>query len=102
MRPGVDDRTGEDRELEIVRIGIEAENFLASALGTYMVEKADKLAEEATIALILCKPNDVEGNTKHRNDIAVATYFKSWIEGIISDGYVAERTINEQDDLASD
>ena len=102
MRPGVNEREGDDRELEIVRIGIEAENFLASALGTYMVEKADKLAEEATIKLILCKPNDVESNTELRNDIQVATYFKSWIEGVISDGYVAERTINEQDDLASE
>ncbi len=102
MRPGVNEREGDDRELEIVRIGIEAENFLASALGTYMVEKADKLAEEATIKLILCKPDDVRGNTNLRNDIAVATYFKSWIESVISDGYVAERTINEQDDLASE
>ncbi len=102
MRPGVDEREGDDRELEIVRIGIEAENFLSSALGTYLIEKADKLAEDATIALILCEPDDIKGNTKHRNDITVAAQFKGWIEGIISDGYVAERTINEQDDLAGE
>ena len=81
--------------LERAKLGIEAESFLRSALGKYMIDRADEIIESRIDALIQCSPNDIQQNTDLRNDITVCNMFKEFIAEAIQDGQIAASELDE-------
>lgn len=86
-----------DQELVTVRLGIDAEAFLASELGKHLMQRAEDDIEDATAALIGIAPDDVRGNTMLRNRIYVARQFKHWMIEAIQQGRAAYDRIKDQE-----
>jgi hypothetical protein len=87
----------EQQELEKARLGIEAESFLHSTLGRYLMERADLEVEQATIELIKADAGDFKANRDLRNKIQVAHNFKAWLVEAITAGRVATENISERE-----
>lgn len=85
------------KQLRLAKLGIEAESFLNSALGEYMIARADAMIEENTDKLIDCEPDDIKANTKYRNMIQVGGMFKSYLLEVINDGMNAHNQIEESE-----
>lgn len=90
----------DEQQLSTARLGMEAEAFLSSNLGRYMLRRVDKLINEGTDDLIACEPGDIECNTKHRNQINVGALFRRFLHEAVMDGQAAYQQINEQDALS--
>ena len=87
----------DDFLLESAKLGIEAEAFVRSSLGQYMLERADMEIEYATVELIAADPEDGKVNRDIRSKIAVASSIKEWIVEAIESGQVAIIQINDND-----
>jgi hypothetical protein len=84
-------------QLDAAKLGIEAEGFLASSLGRYLVERADLEIEKLTETLIWLSPSDITANTDVRTEIQVCIKFKQWLIEAINSGRVAARNIQESE-----
>lgn len=88
----------EDAEdLRIVRLGIDAESFLASPLGIHLATQARDEIDQATKELVAANPSDVEANTKLRNRIYVASQAIIWIREAAQAGKSAHERIKAQE-----
>jgi len=91
--------TDDEAQLNTARLGIEAEAFIRSPLGKYMLEKAELLIEQATMDLIECQPDDIARNTKYRNKITVGALFKQFLHEAKVNGDIATQQIQQDEDL---
>ena len=87
----------EEQALETVALGADAEAFKRTALGRFLNDRALLEVEKCKQALVDAAPDDLEANTKLRNDIRVAYMFLDWLDEAISAGAVAERQLKEMD-----
>lgn len=84
-------------DLRMVRLGIDAEAFLTSALGKHLTAKAQSEIDAATQMLIATSPSDIDGNTALRNRIYVASQAIIWIRQAAAEGRAAHGRILEQE-----
>lgn len=94
-----DDPSRVDLTLETAKLGIEAEAFLRSSLGRYMVDRADMEIERAMVELVEADPEDARLNREIRNRIHVAKQIKQWIGEAINSGRVAHENLIEREAL---
>lgn len=79
------------------RLGIEAEAFMKSSLGRYLVSTAEEQIRVLTEDLIQADSDDAKVNRDIRNDIHVCKMFLTWIEEAIDSGRLAEAQIRENE-----
>ena len=99
MTPEEEMQIAGDMEVRQAQLGIDAEVFLRSNLGQYMMERANLEIEEVTMELVNASPSDLETNTTCRNRIGVCNAFKVWLREVVHTGRVAENAILESDAL---
>lgn len=87
----------DSEDLKLVRLGIDAESFLKSAIGKYVATKAQHETDEATKDLIKARPDDANANTAIRNRIYVAREALNWIVQAAAEGRAAHDRIREQE-----
>ena len=83
--------------IDYAKLGIEAEAFLRSSLGKYMMSRIDEIIEQGKTDLVLCDPHNVQMNIDIRNDIKVCQMFKEFIDATIADGLNAAEQLNTED-----
>ena len=83
--------------LDIARLGIEAEAFLASNLGRYLMERAELERELATAELIAAEPSELALCVRIRNRILVIELFKNWLVEAVQEGKVASQELERLD-----
>jgi hypothetical protein len=66
-------------EKEIIALGHEADTFMTSRLGAYVMARADMEIEAALDKLSTIDPTDVEGIRRNQNVVKVYMSFKQWI-----------------------
>jgi len=69
----------EDELLQIAKLGIEAEAFVRSPLGKYLMLKANAEISAAMDDLVSADPADVKLNTEIRVHIHTAKMFIIWV-----------------------
>ena len=83
----------DDRQqtLQIVALGIEAEAFLASALGKYLIARAEDEIRFAVAGLCEVSPTNVDEIYRLQNQVWRAESIQHWIAEAIQDGAHAEQ-----------
>lgn len=74
-------------------LGIEAEKFVNSPVGTFIVEKADRLLNESFERLVKTKANMIGEIQDAQVDARVAVKIKEWLTEMIISGHVAEQQL---------
>ena len=91
-----------DIQLEKARLGIEAEAFVHSNLGRYLLARGSMDQERLTQELLECIGVDAENLKEIRrihNEIKVRELFNDYLAEVIFEGKVASHQINEIDAL---
>jgi hypothetical protein len=86
-----------DPLIKKAQLGIEAQTFIESNLGRYVVERAERQIDEANMSLSQADPFDPAQIAHLQNKIAVARAAVQWIAEAVNEGYAAERTIEAQE-----
>jgi hypothetical protein len=89
--------TGEDLNIGRAQLGIDAEAFVASNIGRYLLNRAADEDDELIDQLIHCKSTDVELNTEIRNKLQVTEMFRNWLSEAVNSGKIAHQTLEEQE-----
>ena len=87
-----------DHFLNIARLGIDAEAFLATPLGKHLNAKAQAELDAAMNELVAADPDDVKLNRDIRNRIHVVGMLLKWLEETITGGKEAHRQLMDMDD----
>jgi len=87
----------EDELLNRARLGIEAEQFLRSSIGKYLMERSDELIDIETNKLIQCDSSDLQANIDARNGIQIGALIQQWLTDAVDEGQIAQYEINEID-----
>lgn len=91
-------RLGEDRSLiELVRFGLDMEEFTRTHVGKYLVHRAEGELNEAT--KVLLDLNDLAGKdaADAHMQARVALKVLRWLDDVVQQGREAERSISERD-----
>jgi hypothetical protein len=82
--------------LKQAQLGIEAEAFLSTDLGRYLLDKADQELEDAQNKFLELLPNDSAGLLQLQSQAKRAINFKSWLSEAISTGIYAEQELKDE------
>lgn len=74
-----------------VTLGAEAERFLNTNLGRFLVQRAEEVIESAVDELKTVDPENPKTIRALQQKITVAESVQYWLAGAINDGYEAER-----------
>ncbi len=85
----------DDELLSMARMGIDAESFMRTPLGQFLIKKASNEIAAATEELIEADPSDIKVNTEIRNRIHVARMFIVWLGDSIAAGRSAHEQLKE-------
>lgn len=85
----------DDELLSMARMGIDAESFMRTPLGKFLIKKADDEIAAATEELIEADSSDTKVNTEIRNRIHIARMFKVWMCDSITIGHSAHDQLKE-------
>lgn len=95
------DREAAERErqalLRSVKLQFDAEDFVRSDLGRYLVAASDAAREEALDALVTCDPTQAETIRKLQVDYRVASTWLDWIAQAIMEGQAAQQQLTDAD-----
>lgn len=86
-----------DPLIKKAQLGIEAQTFIESNLGKYVIARAEKQIDEANMSLSTADPFDASNIAHLQSKIAVARAAVQWIAEAVNEGYAAENTIHEQE-----
>ena len=75
----------DSRLSEITALGEQAQAFINSDLGQYIIRKSSEEVDAATVELINCEPEDSRKIRKLQTDINVASKAVEWILHAIQD-----------------
>lgn len=78
-------------------LGIEAEKFLGSRIGRFIIERAEEEIEQAYQKLAVVDPEDTGVIRDLQGQIAVARAIPNWVGLAIQDGIQAEAIIREEE-----
>jgi len=87
----------EEIALETAKLGIEAESFLSSSLGKYLMDRAELHIMEHTAKLVVASPDDIKANTDCRVQIEIAQLFQEWLVELVNAGHMATNQIHEME-----
>jgi hypothetical protein len=90
--------TEENRLLGEAQLGIEAEAFMRSQIGRYLVQRAQNEIEEETALLIDADPDDIKTGRDIRNRIERCRMFLTWMTEAVNVGRKAHEELRELDD----
>lgn len=79
------------------QLGIEAQTFIESNLGKYVIARAEKQIDAANMALSEVDPFDSARVAHLQAKIGVARAAVQWIAEAVNEGYAAENAIHEQE-----
>lgn len=90
-----------ETELKIaeVRLGMQAEDFLKSPIGKYLLGRAADKADEALEKLKRVSPAETESVRALQNDVRLMESFGTWIRDAITNGNNAESQLKHQEDV---
>lgn len=89
----------DDELLSLAKMGIDAEAFLRTKLGQFILDKASREITETTQELIAADPDDIKLNRDLRNRIHVANMVRSWLSDAVALGRAAHDQLIEIEDL---
>lgn len=78
-------------------LGRDAEEFLATDLGRYLVGRCDQEIEEAQAELSRVSPWRRRRIQQLQNTIWRAQSFKGWLGALITDGHAAQAALEDQE-----
>lgn len=90
-----------DENAELIksaRLADQAEKFLTSPLGRYLVERANREIAAATLKLVAADPEDAKLGREIRNEIYRATAVIDWIDEAVHDGLLAQDELIRRSD----
>lgn len=82
--------------LKTVDLGFQAQAFLESDIGQYLVKRAEAQVEEAVEDLKQSDPENPKGIRALQHKIHVAEQVLYWLAEVIQEGRNAEAELNEQ------
>jgi len=74
-------------------MGAEAERFLQSNVGKYMVQRAEALRERGIAYITAVSPTDTAAIIEAQMQIRMADNFQQWIADLLQEGEEAERQV---------
>ncbi len=80
-----------------VELGLDAQQFLGSKLGRYLVGCAQQEVKQAFVDFKAADPEDKKAITALQNRIWVAERFQQWIAEAIGNGTNAEHQIQQKE-----
>jgi len=87
----------QDLTMDRAKLGLEAEGFLRSSLGRYLVERAEAEIEKGFTELFKVSPSDTGGNIEARMDIQVPMNVIKWLNEAVDSGKLAMQELQEED-----
>ena len=88
-------RTELDPLLKAVDLGFQAEAFLHSDVGRYLVSRAEAQIDEAVELLKNADPEDAKSIRSLQNEIVVAESVQYWLADLIQQGENAQQQLHE-------
>lgn len=88
-------RTELDPLLKAVDLGFQAEAFLQSDVGRYLVSRAEAQIDEAVELLKNADPEDAKAIRSLQNEIVVAESVQYWLADLIQQGENAQQQLHE-------
>ncbi len=88
-----DDDTLRDLSARVF-LGAEAERFLQSSVGRYMVQRAEAQREQAIADFARAAPTDAAAIMAAQMKLRMADGFQQWIADLLQDGQEAERQVD--------
>ena len=85
--------TTEPELIKQVALGLDAEAFLNTSLGKYLVTRAEEMIAGARDALETVAPEDTEKIRALQNQCTVGREVQYWLAEVITAGQAAEREI---------
>ncbi len=83
--------------LRTVEIGLDAQQFLGTNIGRYLIERAEGEVAAAIDQLKVIDPDDRAGIQKLQNQIWRAESIQFWLADLIQEGTNAEETLQQID-----
>lgn len=88
-----------DELLALAQMGMDAETFLRTPLGRFLVDKARREEADAMEELVGCDPEDAKTNRELRNRIHVSRMVVSWLNDAVNIGHAAHDQLKEYEDM---
>ena len=85
--------------LSIAKMGVDAESFLQTPLGRFLMKKAKDEEAAALAELVDADPEDVKENREIRNRIHVVKMFRQWMTEAIEVGHAAHMHLKQLEDM---
>jgi len=92
-------KAAEDLRFNEARLGVEAEKFLSTNMGKYLVGRADLELEEAHKKMETCPPEELQDL---QNQAWRANQFITWLAEAIHNGRHAEFELKQNEELSDD
>lgn len=89
----------EELQMQVVRVGIEAEAFMSTDFGKYLIDRAELHKAQHMQALYEAPPDDTRTNILTRIEISAADKFLEWLREAINSGRTAHMQIREGEAL---
>ena len=81
--------------LKQAQLGIEAQAFLTTELGKFLLQKSDNELDEAYQQLLTVKPSDTDALLQWQGQAQTAIHFKQWLSEAILTGNYAESELKD-------
>lgn len=82
--------------LKTVALGMDAERFLGTNVGRYLIERAEQQRMTALDALAHHSPVDADGIRALQAQVAVVDSIQQWLADAITEGRAIEQQLYEQ------
>ncbi len=86
-----------DAEFETAKLGIEAEHFISSPLGQYLVAMAQRDAREAVEEMKTVNPADMETVRSIQTKLNTPDRFIKWLSELIEEGRACAFKIEQEE-----
>lgn len=86
-----------DITVQTAQLGMDAETFLHTNLGRYLIERAEMEEDSLKDELFTLSAFDTEANQIVRNKIEVTRMFRQWIVETIEAGHMATDTLMSEE-----
>lgn len=86
-----------EQTVKEIAIGLDAERFMQSDLGRYLLGRAQANVEEAMEGLKVADPDNAKEVRDLQNIVMVNEYFLYWLGEAITQGRAAEELLSQQE-----
>jgi len=90
-------KTPNDLTVDRAKLGVEAEAFMRSTLGRYLLERAELDISQGYEKLFKVSPSDTTGNIEARMAIQVPMDFIKWIREVVESGKLAVDELHDEE-----